>query len=102
MCTLVVTSQTPSDGVSVRVVCTVVLRHPIRRVAFFLFPIMLGESPAVSSGNAITIGWDPIAERSVEIEIDDYEHSRGERRTPEQIILPSILSPGVNITSFTS
>jgi len=49
---------------------------------------MLGENPAVSSGNAITIGWDPIAERSVEIEIDDYELSRGERRTPEQIILP--------------
>ena len=52
------------------------------------YPIMLGENPAVSSGNAITIGWDPIAERSVEIEIDDYELSRGERRTPEQIILP--------------
>ena len=52
------------------------------------YPMTVGDNPAVSSGVAVTMDWDPLEQGSQVMELDEYEDTRPERRSMEQMRLP--------------
>lgn len=52
------------------------------------YPMTVGDNPAVSSGVAVTIGWDPLEQGSQVVEVDEYEDSRPGRRAMGQMRIP--------------
>ncbi len=52
------------------------------------YPMTVGDNPAVSSGLAVTMDWDPLEQGSQVMELDEYEDSRPERRSMGQMRLP--------------
>jgi len=48
----------------------------------------VGDNPAVSSGVAVTMDWDPLEQGSQVMELDEYEDTRPERRSMGQMRLP--------------
>lgn len=53
------------------------------------YPMTVGDSPAVSSGVAVTLGWDPLEQGSQVVEVDEYEDSRPDRRAMGQMRIPA-------------
>ena len=52
------------------------------------YPMTVGDNPAVSSGVAVTLGWDPLEQGSQVVEVDEYEDSRPDRRAMGQMRIP--------------
>ena len=52
------------------------------------YPMTIGDNPAVSSGVAVTMDWDPLEQGSQVVEVDEYEDSRPERRAMGQMRIP--------------
>ena len=52
------------------------------------YPMTVGDNPAVSSGLAVTMDWDPLEQGSQVMELDEYEDTRPERRSMGQMRLP--------------
>ena len=52
------------------------------------YPMTVGDNPAVSSGVAITMDWDPLEQGSHVVELDEYEQCRPERRVIGQMRIP--------------
>ena len=52
------------------------------------YPMIVGDNPAVSSGVAVTLGWDPLEQGSQVVEVDEYEDSRPDRRAMGQMRIP--------------
>ena len=52
------------------------------------YPMTVGDNPAVSSGVAVTMDWDPLEQGSQVVELDEYEDSRPDRRAMAQMRIP--------------
>jgi len=50
------------------------------------FPRRLGDNPSTTSGPALTIAWD--AESTTTVEVEEYEATRGERRSLKDLRIP--------------
>jgi len=53
------------------------------------YPMTVGDNPAVSSGVAVTLDWDPIEEGSYCVPVDAYEESHPDRRDSSQMRMPA-------------
>jgi len=52
------------------------------------YDIIVGENPSVTSGPAISIGWNYYKERTTRVLLEEYEAFRGPRRSGAEMVLP--------------